>query len=226
MKGNATRVRTQVQVVLVCLVCLGLGWLLGYPGAVTKPTSTSAPNLHSVGAPFVIADLDGDREPDLALVETGSARSANTSYSIRLQFSAGAKAAIGVIAPLGGLRVAARDVNGDDKLDLIVTSNLDAHFIEILLNDGHGNFSVAEQGAYSGLENESRVFLHGPANALVDQATLPSLRSSFSTEAKTCYNYRSGLSSDRFPQAKYQTASRRVAKSHLGRSPPVLVAFS
>src|ERR1700741_5150400 len=226
MNGNATRVRTQVQLVLVCLVCLGFGWLLRYPGTAAKPTSTPSPNLHSIGAAFVIADLDGDLEPDLALVETGSARSANTSYSIRLQFSAGAKVAIGVVAPLGGLRVAARDVNGDDKLDLVVTSNLDAHFIEILLNDGHGNFSVAGQGAYPELENESRVFLHTPSSALVDQATLAPVRSSFSAEATTCYDDPSGLSSDCFLPAKFPVAQRRGAKSHLGRSPPVPLAFS
>src|ERR1700739_273681 len=226
MTGNTSKVRTQVQLILVCLLCLGLGWLLRYPAPTTKLASTSAPNRHSIGVPFVIADLDGDLEPDWALVETGSARSASTNYSIRLQFSAGAKTAIGVIAPHGGLRVAARDVNGDDKLDLIVTSNLDADFVEVLLNDGHGNFSVAEQGAYPELENESRVFLQGPASAPVDQVTLVSLRSSFNAEAAIGYEVHSNLSSECFPLPKDQTVPRRIVKSRLGRSPPVFLVLS
>lgn len=224
MMGSTRKVRTPVQLVLVCLLCLGLGWLLRNPS--TKLPSTPAANLHSIGTPFVIADLDGDLEPDLALVETGSARSANTNYSIRLQFGAGTKTAIGVVAPHGGLRVAARDVNGDDKLDLIVTSNLDAGFVEVLLNDGHGNFSVAERGAYPELENESQVFLQSPASALVDQATLVSLRSSFNAEAAIGYEVHSNLSSDCFLVPKYQTAPRRVVNSRLGRSPPFFLAFS
>ena len=226
MKWEATISRRRVQLVVVCLLCLGLGSALHHSDGARKLAPPLTPKLHPIGAPFVIADLDGDRQPDLALVETGSPRSANTNYSIRLQFSTGPESAIGVIAPFGGLRVAARDVNGDDKLDLIVTSNLDAHFIEVLLNDGHGNFSKAAQGAYPGLENEPTAVLNGPAGAMADQTTLASWRSSFGAEGAMCHDYDCGLSGDCFLGAQDQVAPRRAACSRLGRSPPVPVALA
>jgi hypothetical protein len=179
-----------------------------------------------LGAQFVIADLDGDRNPDIALVEMASPSSAKTNYSIRLQFSAGTESTIGVNAPVGGLRVAARDVNGDDNVDLILTSNLDAHFIEVLLNDGHGNFSVAAPGAYANLEDESHVLLNGPAGPVADQTTLASLRSSLGEEGVPGYDCHTVHSSDSLSLKKDQTAPRQVAHARLGRSPPLLVALS
>jgi hypothetical protein len=175
--------------------------------------------------PFAIADLDGDREPDLALVEMGSQRSARTNYFIRLQLSAGAELAIGVSAPLGGLRVAARDVNGDDNVDLIVTSNLDSRFVQVLINDGHGNFSVAAPGAYPELENESDVFLN-PAKPAMDQMTLESLRSSIGDQAVPGFAYQGVLASDLSAIAEQQAVLPQITYSHLGRSPPDLVALS
>ncbi len=226
MNGKLTRFGPQLLAALVCLVWLGVGATFHHSNGASKRPSAAMVQWHPAGAQFVIADLDGDRKPDLALVEMGSPRSAKTNYSIRLQFSAGAESAIGINAPFGGLRVAARDVNGDDNIDLIVTSNLDARVIAILLNDGHGNFSVAAPGAYPELENESQALLNRPAGPVADQTTLVSLRSSFSEEGAPVYDCRTVLSSDSLPLTKNQTALPRVARSRSGRSPPVLVALS
>jgi hypothetical protein len=179
-----------------------------------------------LGAQFVIADLDGDRKPDIALVEMANPRSAKTNYSIRLQFGVGTESTIGVNAPLGGLRVAARDVNGDDNVDLILTSNLDARFIEVLLNDGHGNFSVAAPDAYPGLANESHVFLNTPAGPVAGQIAFASVRSSLGEERMPGYDCYTGLSSDSPELTKDQPSPRPVAYARLGRSPPVLVTLS
>ncbi len=135
------------------------------------------PSRH-IGARFVFADLDGDRIPDLAQVESQNPRSANSNYSIHVKLSAGVESAIGVSGPMGGLRVAARDVNGDDNLDLVVTSNLDSSFVEVFLNDGHGNFAAAPCANLATLENVPGVVLETLSGPQRDRVTLASARPS------------------------------------------------
>jgi hypothetical protein len=227
MKETVTTFAPRLQVAIACLLCLGAGAVsLHHSNKPVRQPFVVTALPHTSGTQFVIADLDGDRKPDLALVETGSPRRANYNYSIRLQFSTAPISAIDVRAPLGGLQVAARDVNGDDNVDLIVTSNLDESFIEVLLNDGHGNFSMAEPGAYPKLENKSHVLLRGPNGLVADQAMLASLRSFFGEEIVRGHDRYRILSWDSLSLAKEQTASYRTPHPRLGRSPPVLVALS
>jgi hypothetical protein len=49
-----------------------------------------------------------------------------------------------VSAPAGGLQIASRDVNGDNFLDLIISTQLANEPVAVLLNDGRGNFTLAE----------------------------------------------------------------------------------
>ena len=102
-----------------------------------------------LGWQFAFADLDGDRKPDMASVEIQDEQVGSTDYAIRLQFAGGTGSYIGVKGPFGGLRLAVRDVNGDDSLDLILTSTMDRHVLRVLLNDGHGNFLPTEPDAAS-----------------------------------------------------------------------------
>ena len=100
------------------------------------------------GPRFAIADLDGDRRPDLAYVETGRSDVSLTDYWIRLQVTAGQGQRILVVAPTGGLQIVARDVNGDHALDLVLTSAWLNQPVAILLNDGHGVFSQVDPSAF------------------------------------------------------------------------------
>jgi hypothetical protein len=109
------------------------------------------PNRFSSGGSgprFAIADLDGDRRPDLAYVETGRSDVSLTDYWIRLQVTAGQGQRILVVAPTGGLQIVARDVNGDHALDLVLTSAWLKQPVAILLNDGHGVFSQVDPSAF------------------------------------------------------------------------------
>ena len=171
--------------------------------------------------------MDGDRIPDLAQIESQNPRSANTNYSIHVKLSAGVESAIGVSGPMGGLRVAARDVNGDDNLDLVVTSNLDSSFVEVFLNDGHGNFAAAPCANLATLDNVSDVVLETPSGPQRDRVTLASARSSLDEALiKNSYVpatvYFSGSGADRLDAPVLQTDGL----PHLGRSPPVSATFS
>jgi hypothetical protein len=225
-RGNARGAGPELRFALACLVCLSVGVTLRHGDGVNERPTVGIIRPRPAGPQFVIADLDGDRKPDLALVEMGSARSASSNYSIRLQFGAGAESAIRVNAPQGGLQVAARDVNGDDSLDLVVTSNVDGRFVEVLLNDGHGNFSVAEPGAYPEVEKEANEFLTGPAGAVTDRATLASVRSSFGEEGAPVCECRAAPTGTSIALTNEMSASRRPACSRPSRAPPAFISLS
>jgi hypothetical protein len=96
---------------------------------------------------IAIADFDGDLRPDVATVESGSAW-ARTSYRIRFELSTGAAESIGVTAAAGGLQIWTQDVNGDSFPDLMISTKWLHEPVAILLNDGHGKFTVATPGAF------------------------------------------------------------------------------
>jgi hypothetical protein len=108
---------------------------------------------------FAIADFDGDQKPDLATVQVERDAAGGTRYSIRLQLSAGEESAIRITGPQGGLELVARDVNGDDVIDLVVTTAMGSHFVAVLINDGHGKFTLAKAGAFPSIESDQGVRL-------------------------------------------------------------------
>jgi hypothetical protein len=129
---------------------LGLLFLAGLAaGAAAGADFRDAP-VSSVGPglPFTVADFDGDLRPDLAAVQIGRSGVSGTDYQIQLQLSTAGRQTILVFAPAGGLQIAARDVNGDHALDLVVTAAWLSEPVAIFLNDGHGSFSRVDPGDY------------------------------------------------------------------------------
>jgi len=100
------------------------------------------------GLAFAVADFDGDSRPDFANVRIGQSDVTNTEYWIQLQLSAFGQQSIRIVAPAGGLRLVARDVNGDQALDLIVTTAWLNQPVAVYLNDGHGRFTYAQPAAF------------------------------------------------------------------------------
>lgn len=115
--------------------------------ATAKPQENSSPLATQWNSHFAIGDFDGDSQPDLATVQSGVDRS-ETRYWIRLEFSTGLRDAIGVNAPSGGLHIASRDVNGDHFLDLVVTTAWQHRPVAVLLNDGHGKFTLRDPALF------------------------------------------------------------------------------
>jgi hypothetical protein len=141
------------------LICRSL-CLLFFAGllAGTVPAA-EVPSAHA-GSPgpnlsFSVADFDGDSRPDLASVQYGTSDSPRAAYLIQLQLSAAGQQSFQILAPIGGLQIVARDVNGDHALDLVLTSAWLRQPVAILLNDGHGNFSRVEPEVYPEAFRES-----------------------------------------------------------------------
>ena len=222
--SNTAKFGLPFQIGLVCLFAAVI-FPLAYGGS-DRLSPNVRPSRHT-GARFVFADFDGDRIPDLAQVESQNPRSAITNYSIHVKLSAGVESAIGVSGPIGGLRVAARDVNGDDNLDLVVTSNLDSSFIEVFLNDGHGNFAAAPSANSATLENMSHVVLETPFGPQTDRVTLASARPSFDEALiKNSDDHAPVDSSGGGTHRQDQPVLQSDGLPHLGRSPPVTTTFS
>jgi hypothetical protein len=102
------------------------------------------------GLPFAIADFDGDRRPDVANVRAGNNASGASTYWIQLQLSAAGRQSIQLDAPSGGLLIEARDVNGDNAVDLVLTTAWFRQPVAVLLNDGHGKFFRAAPASFPG----------------------------------------------------------------------------
>lgn len=106
-------------------------------GGFAAATTTPAPDARSV----VVGDLNADGKQDLALVNT--AVTSSGSVSILLGDGSGAFGAP-TTYPTGtsSLFGALANINGDNKLDLVV-ANLNSFNVSILLNNGDGTFGAA-----------------------------------------------------------------------------------
>ena len=154
---------------LVATICAGQLHFRNTDGPVPRLVRTAVA-LRSTQ--FAIADFDGDRQLDLALIRVTRDGSRSSQYSVDFNFSSGDKPAIGIVGPSGGLQITPQDVNGDKFADLVVTSLLDSHFVAIFLNDGKGNFVPAEASDFPGAVNGTDRRLSAPEDSSTSQMAL------------------------------------------------------
>src|SRR5260370_6599060 len=107
----------------------------------------SLPSPPQVRSQFAIADFDGDRRPDLATVHVAQSSSGDTHYWIAFQLSGGSRQTLGITAPIGGLQLTSRDVNGDHFLHVIITTASTEQPVAVFLNDCRGNLGPSSPSA-------------------------------------------------------------------------------
>lgn len=207
------------------LLCIGV-FAMTLGGTAAEAAQGTSGGASGFSPRFAIADFDGDQKPDLATVQVERDAVIGTRYSIRLQLSAVGESAIGITGPQGGLRILPRYVDGDDAMDLVVTAAMDSHFVAVLLNDGHGKFTLAKPGAFPSVEGDERIRLFAAQEAAEECAALQCTWSTFGIEALD----ESGTGPEqksKFPVTGDGNANLpgvRPGKS--GRSPPVSVFHS
>ena len=160
-KSQASRIAERTGHVhtglFVCLLAiLGLGI-----GGTTARSDNSRVLVAGDGLPaaidtFAIDDFDGDLAPDIASVEPVSNASSGINYIVRLQFGSGKRRSICLAAHRGGVRIVARDVNGDHIPDLIISSASTEEPYAVLINDGHGAFSTVDPSTVQALPWNSK----------------------------------------------------------------------
>jgi hypothetical protein len=199
---------------LVVCAALGIG-SQGKAASVTPTPSVSG----KLTSRFAIADFDGDSRPDLATVEIGQTGASRARYWIGFRMAAGVQQLIGITAPVGGLEIASRDVNGDKNLDLIVSTAWLNRPIVVLVNDGHGNFTATDPSVFSAIVwSRERIW------------TLPNLEikdgaiALFPSESGGCALSDGVTEPSRAPQPLADLTSRRstlsFTASTFGRAPP------
>jgi hypothetical protein len=205
---------------IVCrLVSVLLFTLLVAGMAAGAETQVPSANTIVPGLPFAIADFDGDLHPDIASVQIGNSDSTHTVYWIQLQLTSVGRQSIRVVAPVGGLRLLARDVNGDRAIDLVVTTAGFGKPIAVFLNDGHGSFSQVDQAAIPGAFSNSETNAASPTNSLADTPGVPpQSRAGITIDTRALSRPRSNirliaLAASRFPPDPSLSC-------HLGRAPP------
>jgi hypothetical protein len=207
------------------LLCLGV-FAMVFGGNAAEAAQGTSDGASGFSSRFAIADFDGDRKPDLATVQVVGEAALDSFYSIRLQLSAGEESAIGITGPQGGLELVARDVNGDDVMDLVVTTAMDSHFVAVLINDGHGEFTLAKPGAFPSIESDQGIRLGAAQEPSEECAALQFTWSTFGIEALqdagTGLTHKSKFSL--FTICNANLSDVRRGKS--GRSPPVSVSQS
>lgn len=196
------------------------------PGSRCPAISTNAlvPNAPLSSSHFAIADLDGDRKPDLATVELQSVGSSRSSqYFIRLELSERGVQNFGLTAPAGGLQIVARDVNGDSFLDLLVRTEWQDDEVAVLLNDGHGNFTLADPRGFAASLQEYAPRWETAAAAFCETALLVRRESSSRGILSVNGFDRPAAPIARTIQARASASSRPKQSCCPVRAPPALV---
>jgi hypothetical protein len=171
---------------------------------------------------FAIEDFDGDSRPDVATVSDCANGAANNHYRITFQLSRGGSQNIDLSAPGGGLELSSRDVNGDDFLDVVVTTAGTNRPVAVLLNDGAGTFTASDPSAFPGAFRNSSKFWRGLAENL-QEASPAFFSRSFSSDLEASAGTFEPLVDSRvFARHSDRVAARDAEISFRGRAPPFL----
>jgi hypothetical protein len=193
-----------------------IAFLAGTPVVATTHRDSVAP---APALPLVIADFDGDLRPDTASIQSGRSDSSHAVYWIQLQLTSIGRQSIRLEAPVGGLQILARDVNGDRALDLVVTTAGLGNLVAVFLNDGHGGFSKVDQNAFPVSFNDSATdCASAPCQDSIAAGAPPQSRTELASETRTVFGLESNAGLVAFSNP--ESSLDRALICHSGRAPP------
>ena len=183
-----------------------------------QASNVSSP-LTGHASTFAIDDFDMDGRPNLATVEPVSNSLSLTIYRIQVQLGDGGRQSTEILAPSGGLRLTAHDVDGNSIPDLIVSLAWREGSFAVLLNDGHASFSLADPSSFPRVSGESGETLNGKSPPQTDTVATPSKLPVGDPSGLQYLLHRTSDTSS-IPRANFATLSSLLLESLLGRAPP------
>ena len=158
---------------------LALAWLMlalwPSAAAASDDPRNDRTSAQHIAAPVTIGDFDGDQRPDFVTADIGQRGASHTVYKIAIELSSGVRSTLDIAAPDGGLQLTSRDVNGDDQLDVVVTTAWTQRPVAVLLNDGQGNFKQLSPEQFPGAFPDSNSSVVSTNGEIRDSlAALPS----------------------------------------------------
>jgi len=196
--------------------------LLGsFFGSIPAQASSLALPVSGSRLPFAVDDFDGDLHPDVATVQPVSNNSSNTItiYKVQVELSAAGPQSIHLVGPVGGLRIVARDVNGDGIPDLIVSSAWREEPLAFLLSDGRGAFSLAEPSSFPGASGRSENTLNCNLPRQTDTVAIPP-QSRVGNFSGSQYLLHPSPAADSISRANSVSFLSALLVSFPGRAPP------
>jgi hypothetical protein len=128
---------------------------LSAAGLLPAVTGTTAPAMPARIKGSVIADLDGDRQADVATSRATRRGGSSYLHDITFHFSGSEDRVITVRTILKAERMTLRDLDGDADCDLVLES-ITREPLAVLLNDGNGQFHEGDLDEFrSQLEHRS-----------------------------------------------------------------------
>jgi hypothetical protein len=174
---------------------------------------------------FSIADFDEDSRPDLASVQPGKTNGRSADYLVEFQLSAAGRQTFRIVAPIGSVQIASRDVNGDNVLDLVLTSTWIKQPVAIFLNDGRGTFSRVDLATLPEAFNESQPSWGSNTDYQTDAVGVPpQSREDICSETDLFPYVRSRSRFTATSHSQFGIGSFLV--SHSGRAPPSEIRLS
>jgi hypothetical protein len=97
-----------------------------------------------------LADFDGDSRTDIAFAKPRGLANGVFHYQVEVLLSGRPRATFEVESGRagGGLHIVARDVDGDQDLDLVITTEFSGEPVGVWINDGHGGFTPGDAAIY------------------------------------------------------------------------------
>jgi hypothetical protein len=146
-------------------------------------------------------------------------------YSIRFELTSGASSTwqtVGLTAPVGGLQIVARDVNGDSALDLVISTAWEHQAVAVLLNNGQGKFTSESPTGFSTAiwecpaEFTGRIADHAQDKSLLASRRLPTGAAEGNSRVLNPQTVSVVLS-----RAAYPAPAGSPHLSPFGRAPPI-----
>jgi hypothetical protein len=163
----------QINPLLGSLRLFLLVLLASFLGSIPVHASDSSLPASWYRSSFAIADFDNDGRQNLAIVQLTSNSSSLSIYRVQVQLGDGGLRSTDFVAPSGGIRIAALDVNRDAIPDLIVSSAWGEEPIGVLLNDGRGAFSSVDPSSFPGAFSRSKSSLNSDLPSYKETVTIP-----------------------------------------------------